>query len=186
MNLPTIVVEHFRAPRNEGPLPDAHLRGQVEGRRLGSRIALALRLDDQGRVERAAFQVQGDPSCRAGLSLLTSWLIGREAAGLAAAREEDVGAAFGLAAEQLPLLLPPLEALRDALWDPARGPSPFRAPGRLVCHCLQVHEGRIARAIRGRRLTTVPEVQFWTRASTGCRSCRPEVEGLLVRELPRP
>lgn len=181
MILPAVVVEHFRAPRNEGPLPGAHLRGQVEGRRLGSRLTLELCLE-QGRVARAGFQVQGDPSCRAGLSLLTSWLTGRELTALAAAREEDVGAAFGLAAEQLPLLLPPFEALRDALWDPARGPSPYRAPGRLVCHCLQVHEGRIARAIRGRRLQTVAEVQFWTRASTGCRTCRPEVEALLERE----
>lgn len=179
--LPAIVVEHFRAPRNEGPLPTAHLRGEVEGRRVGSRVALALRLDPQGRVEQAAFQVSGDPSCRAGLSLLTCFLSGRHVDELAALREEDVAAAYGLVEEQLPLLLPPLEALRDALHAWRGEPSPYRALGRQVCHCLQVNEGRIVRAIRARRLTTVPEVQFWTRACTGCRSCRLEVEALLER-----
>lgn len=177
--LPAIVVEHYRAPRNEGPLPEAHLRGEVEGRRVGSRLAIALRLDAAGRVEQAAFTVAGDPSCKAGLSLLTCFLIGRPVDELPALREEDVAAAYGLVEEQLPLLLPPLEALRDALHHWRGEPSPYRALGRPICHCLQVNEGRIRRAIRARRLTTVPEVQFWTRACTGCRSCRLEVEALL-------
>lgn len=179
---PQVLVEHFRAPKNEAPLPGAHLVGEVEGRRVGSKITLFLTLDAGARVDRATFQVAGDTSCRAGLSLLTSFLPGRGLDELARLGIPEVAAAFGLGEEQHPMLLPPFEALRDALHRHRGEPSPYRQLGRLVCHCLQVHEGRIVRAIRERRLTTVPEVQFWTRACTGCRSCRVDIEALLARE----
>lgn len=179
--VPQILVEHFRAPRNEGPLPGAELVGEVEGRRVGSKITLFMSLDPTGRVARATFQVAGDTSCRAGLSLLTTFLPGWSPDELARLTIPEVAGALGLGEEQHPMFLPPFEALQDALHRYRGEPSPYRHLGRLICHCLQVHEGRIVRAIRGRRLTTVPEVQFWTRACTGCRSCRMDLEALLDR-----
>ncbi|MBX3471067.1 MAG: (2Fe-2S)-binding protein [Planctomycetes bacterium] len=181
--LPAVVFEHYRAPRNEGPLDPADAIGCVEGRREDSVLRLFLRLDAaRAVVEAATFEVEGDRSCRAGLSLVTTLIRGRPLPEVAALTPELIGAEVGLHLENLPMLLPPLEALTAALAALRGEPDPFRRDGRVVCRCLFVREGRIRRAVRERGLRTVEDVQFWTRACTGCRSCRVEVEELIARE----
>jgi len=179
--LPKVVFEHYRNPRNEGDLPDADVVGAVEGRREDSQLRLYLRIAAD-RVAAARFRAIGDRSCAVGLSLVTTLIEGLPVGEVRALTVEAVARAYDLHAEQRPMLVAPLEALDDALCAWAGEPSPYRREGPLVCHCLHVREGRIVRAIRGRRLRTVPDVQFWTRACTGCRSCRQDVEALLRRE----
>lgn len=181
--LPPVLFEHFRSPQNEGPLDPADAVGCVEGRREDSRLRLFLRLGhDRQRVDAASFEVEGDRSCRAGLSLVTSMIRGLPLAQVEALTVEDVGAKYGLHLDNLPMLVPPLEALGAALAALTGAPDPFVRDGRVVCHCLFVREGRIRRAVRERDLRSVEDVQFWTRACTGCRSCRVEVERLIHLE----
>lgn len=52
-------------------------------------------------------------------------------------------------------------------------------PSMNICSCQGVTRGEIVHAIRDRKLTTVPEVAEYTRASTGCGGCRPDLEQLL-------
>jgi len=77
-----------------------------------------------------------------------------------------------------------LEGLEAALAVSRGEPCPYVNEGKLICHCLWVREERIARNIRERRLRTVDEVRFWTRACSGCRSCRTDVEDLLQKHAP--
>lgn len=177
--LPPVVFDHYRNPRNEGALDPADAVGCVEGRREDSRLRLFLRLAADRRVDAATFQVDGDRSCRAGLSLLTSMIRGRALADVEALTVETVGRAYELHEESLPMLVPAFEALTSALAALHARPDPFLREGKVVCHCLFVREGRLRRAVVERGCRSVEDVQYWTRACTGCRSCRVEVERLL-------
>lgn len=176
--LPKIVFQHYREPRNQGPLPTANARGQVDGRREASKLTLHLQIDD-GVVTAATFELHRDKSAAAGMSLLTTWLTGRPLAEVEALTVEALAAAYELHPEQLPMLVPPLEALEDALCDFHGKPSPFRDEGPLICHCLQVRRGRLVRQIERRGLRRLEDLRYWTRACTGCRSCRLELQDLL-------
>ncbi|MCA8920641.1 MAG: (2Fe-2S)-binding protein [Planctomycetes bacterium] len=178
---PKHVLEHFKQPKNEEPLPDPQAQGEVEGRRADSRLTLYLRVLE-GTIERATWTVEKDRSCRLGLSLLSCYLPGKTVGEAEALDPEALAAHYGLHEDQRPMFMPPLEALRAALANLRGEPSPFLEEGPLVCHCLQVREGRIRRAIRERELRSVKEVTYWTRACSGCRSCRGDVELLLEAE----
>ncbi len=182
--LPPSVVEHYRHPRNEGLLAPADAVGAADGRREGSTLRVSLRVRD-GRIEAAGFTAEGDPSARAALSLVTTWLTGRALDALAALDPAAVGRALELPEASWPMLVPALEATEAALAALRGAPAPFAAEGPYVCKCLQVREQRIRRAIRRFALVDVEGVQHWTRACTGCRSCRVEVEQLLAQERAR-
>jgi bacterioferritin-associated ferredoxin len=162
-----------------GPLPQANACGRVDGRREESELRLYLHIDDEPRVVEARFEVVGDRSCSAGLSLLTTYLRGKPLAEVEALTLEQVAQAYELHREQYPMLVPIMEVLADALAAYRGQPSPFRNEGALICHCLQVRRGRIQRAIEGRGVRTLEELRFWTRACSGCRSCRTDLEAIL-------
>ena len=150
----------------------------MEGRRPDSEVVLRFRLGGE-RVEAARFEVVGDKSCRAALSLLTTWATGREWSEVVGVTPEVLGAVYGFDREFFPQLLPALEALQAAAASARGEPSPCANDGALVCLCLHVRRGRIERAIQERGLTSVEDVSFWTRAGTGCRSCRPELKEMV-------
>ena len=54
--------------------------------------------------------------------------------------------------------------------------------GPWLCYCFQVTEAEIRRAIRLYGLKNLSQVQMKTRACTGCRTCRPDVEAILADE----
>jgi NifU-like protein involved in Fe-S cluster formation len=184
--LPPVVFDHYRNPRNEGVLDPADAIGCVEGRREDSRLRMFLRLcADRRIIDDASFLTENDRSCRASLSLVTSLIRGRPLVEVKALTVETVGAAFGLHDENLPMLVPALEALASAIATLDGVADPFLREGRVVCHCLFVREGRIRRAVQERGLRSVEEVQAWTRACTGCRSCRVEVQRIVDGERRR-
>ncbi|MGE0712660.1 MAG: (2Fe-2S)-binding protein [Planctomycetota bacterium] len=180
--LPSLVFEHFRAPRHQGPL-EAAAYAELEGRREDAWVRLYLREEPDGTL-RAGYELEGDRSPVAALSLLATWLHGRPRAAAEALTLEDLAAHYELPFDLWPSLVLPLDALTAALAALRGRPSPFADEGELVCHCLHVREQRLRRAIRERGLRTVEEVRFWTRACSGCRSCRDEVAGLLADEAP--
>lgn len=182
--LPPVVFQHFRQPQREGALLEAAV-GEVEGRRPDSRLRFYLRVGAEERVE-AGFECHGDRSCVAALSLVASFVHGQPLARVRALELETVAAAYELGPELLPQLIPAFEALTAALAALAGEPSPFAREGELICLCLHVRRGRIERAITERGARTVEEVRAWTRACSGCRSCRPDIERLLARHREPP
>ncbi len=178
--LPPVVFQHFRNPQRQGALLGAAV-GEVDGRRPNSKVRLYLRIAAEERVE-ARFECKGDRSCVAAASLVASLIDGRPLAQVAALDLDAIAAAYDLAADLRPQLIPAFEALQAALAALEGRPSPYARDGELVCHCLHVRRGRIERAIREQGARTVEEVRFWTRACSGCRSCRTDLERLLERD----
>ncbi|MFQ3650009.1 MAG: (2Fe-2S)-binding protein, partial [Gemmataceae bacterium] len=54
-------------------------------------------------------------------------------------------------------------------------------PGRIICHCLQVTEDAIVRAIDTLGLTTVKEIRSCTGAGDGCNACHRRLVKYLER-----
>ncbi len=182
--IPRVILDHFRRPRNKREIPDATVKGMVEGRRPEEALTLYLKMED-GRVKDASFtnggDRQSDPSC----SVLTTLLPGKTVAELEAITVETLAARLE-SLDNPGAATPGHELLRAALAALKGEPNPFEKEGRLICHCFHVREGRIRRYIREHDLRSVDQVRSWTRACSGCRSCRPDLEVILEQERDRP
>ena len=64
----------------------------------------------------------------------------------------------------------------------ARPGGARRDPGRKICVCLDVGANTITDAVRRDGLASVDEIGRSTGAGTGCGSCRPELQRILVAE----
>lgn len=182
--IPRVILEHFRRPRNKREIPDATARGVVEGRRAEEALTLYLKVVE-GRVKDASFtntgDRQSDPSC----SVLTTLVLGKTVEELEAITVEHLAAKLE-SLDNPGAATPGHEILRAALCALRGEPSPFEHEGRLICHCFHVREGRLRRYIREHDLRTVDQVRAWTRACSGCRSCRPDLDAILEQERDRP
>lgn len=156
--------------------------GVVDGRSKDSKLTLFLRFDNEEKVEEASFQTKRDRASDAPLSMLTCLIKGKSLAELEALKVEEFGAVYELFGEQVPMLLLAFEAMHAAIANFRGLPNPYAFEGGVVCTCVSVREGRLRRVIRERELKNLQEVQHWTRACTGCRSCRPEVERIILEE----
>jgi len=181
--IPRIILDHFRSPRNKRDMPDATVKGVVEGRRPEERLTLFLKVSED-RVVDASFTNTGDRQADPSCSVLTTLLKGKTLAEVSALTVEELAARLE-SVDNPGTVTPAHEALRAALSALRGEPSPFEREGRLICHCFHVREGRIRRYIREHDLKTVDQVRSWTRACTGCRSCRPDVEVILEQERDR-
>jgi nitrogen fixation NifU-like protein len=70
-----VVLEHFRHPRNRGPLADAHASAEGANPLCGDRIRVQLRADD-GTIADARFTADACALCIASASLLTEHIRG--------------------------------------------------------------------------------------------------------------
>jgi nitrogen fixation protein NifU and related proteins len=83
------IVEHDRAPRNQGPLPGATHEATIDNPLCGDVVTVRLRLDDAGRVAEIRFEGHGCALSRAAASIMTT-----RAAGLAAPALRTLAATF--------------------------------------------------------------------------------------------
>ena len=74
-----IVLEHKRAPRNFGPLPDATHQAEGTNPQCGDQISVALKIE-QNRIADVRFQGQGCAICMASSSMMTEAVKGRDLA----------------------------------------------------------------------------------------------------------
>jgi len=70
-----IIIEHFRQPRNRGPLADANRSAEGANPLCGDRIRVQLRVDD-GTIAEARFTADACALCIAAASLLTEHVRG--------------------------------------------------------------------------------------------------------------
>lgn len=90
------LVEHDRAPRHEGPLPEATHAATIDNPMCGDVVTIRLVLDGD-RIAQAAFEGRGCSLARAGASIATDRAIGATTAELrelAAAVDAHVSAPF--------------------------------------------------------------------------------------------
>ena len=71
-----VILDHFRSPRNLGPLPEAEIKAEGTNPLCGDDITFWLKLRD-GRVQQAAFLGKGCAISQATGSILTEQLQGK-------------------------------------------------------------------------------------------------------------
>jgi len=111
------VLDHFRAPRGAGRLPEEvpdTVRGEARDEEGGQRVRLHLRVVDQ-RIERARFQAFGCPIAIAVASAAVARFEGATVADALALRADELARELALTPEQARLAELPLAALRDGL-----------------------------------------------------------------------
>lgn len=124
------IAEHFRRPRNHGPLPGAHASAEGNNPLCGDRVRMALVLGDGGEsIEDARFVANACAICVASASLLTERLRGLAVEAAVQISEDEMLSALGAdiptARKRCATL--PLDALRGALSTIASRAE--RAPG---------------------------------------------------------
>jgi nitrogen fixation NifU-like protein len=112
-----IVMEHFRSPRNAGPLPDANAVGFEQNPVCGDRMRLMLRIED-GSIAEARWQTEGCTAAIATSSIATEMIKGRPLNEVEGLTREDINReAGGLPASKLHCSVLAAGALRKALSD---------------------------------------------------------------------
>ena len=110
-----VIAEHFRRPRNQGPLPDATASAEVANPLCGDRIRVAI-LVDGGSIVEARFVANACAICIAAASLLTEHVRGLSPNDAARLGDESVLALVGtVPAGRTRCATLPAEALRRAL-----------------------------------------------------------------------
>src|SRR3989304_2809825 len=89
-----IVLEHFRNPRNAGPLPDANAVGFERNPVCGDTMRLMLRIED-GRIAEARWQTEGCTAAIATSSIASEMIRGRPLSEVEGLTREDIDRAAG-------------------------------------------------------------------------------------------
>jgi len=112
-----IVLDHYRAPRNVGDLPDATGVGTAGNPEDGDFLRLAIRVE-KGRLAEVRFQTFGCPAAIAAGSVATELLAGRTLDQVLSFGNHDVVTALGgLPKPKLKCSVLAEQALRVALRD---------------------------------------------------------------------
>ena len=111
------VLDHFRNPRNAGPLADANAVGEERNPVCGDHMRLMLRIADD-RIADARFQTRGCAAAIATSSVATEVLIGMPIAAAAQLKRQDfVDAVGGLPKSKIHCSVLAAAALKRALAD---------------------------------------------------------------------
>jgi nitrogen fixation NifU-like protein len=113
----SVVSEHFRRPRNQGPLPNATRSAEGVNPLCGDRVRIAVTLDERGEIAEARFVANACAICVAAASLLTEHVQQLPASDAMRVSDEEmlVMIGTGVPAGRKRCATLPLEALRRAL-----------------------------------------------------------------------
>lgn len=178
------VMDHFRHPRNVGVIENADGTGQVGSLVCGDALRLTLRINKETEViEDAKFETFGCASAIASSSVLTEMIKGKTIAEASKITNQDIADELGsLPAEKMHCSVMGMEALEAAVKSYRQGGKPVvfeQENEKIVCHCFNVSEETIIKAIRANHLKTVEEVTFYTKAGGGCGRCKGEIQKIL-------
>ncbi|MEM0129718.1 MAG: iron-sulfur cluster assembly scaffold protein [Thermoplasmata archaeon] len=86
-----MILQHYRSPRNFGPLDAPTMEGEERNPSCGDHITMRLRLDPSGtRVDQVRFTGDGCAISMAGASMLTEHVAGRPIEEVARLTRDDV------------------------------------------------------------------------------------------------
>lgn len=178
------VMDHFRNPRNVGAIPNADGTGQVGSLVCGDALKLTIKVNkDTDVIEDAKFETFGCASAIASSSILTEMIKGKTIAEASKITNQDIADALGtLPAEKMHCSVMGMEALEAAVKSYRQGGQPVvfeQQEEKIVCHCFNVSEETIIKAIRANHLKTVDDVTHFTKAGGGCGRCKGEIQKIL-------
>jgi NifU-like protein len=188
------VMDHFKNPRNVGVIPNADGTGQVGSLVCGDALKLTIKVNKETEViEDAKFETFGCASAIASSSILTELIKGKTLEDASKITNQDIADALGtLPAEKMHCSVMGMEALEAAVKSYRQGGTPVvfeQEEEKIVCHCFNVSEETIIKAIRSNHLKTVEDVTHFTKAGGACGRCKGEIQKILdkvnaVCELP--
>lgn len=178
------VMDHFRHPRNVGVIENADGTGQVGSLVCGDALKLTLKINKESEViEDAKFETFGCASAIASSSVLTEMVKGKTIAEASKITNQDIADQLGtLPAEKMHCSVMGMEALEAAVQSYRQGGKPVvfeQEAEKIVCHCFNVSEETIIKAIRANHLKTVEDVTYFTKAGGGCGRCKGEIQKIL-------
>lgn len=178
------VMDHFKNPRNVGAIPNADGTGQVGSLVCGDALKLTIKVNkDTDVIEDAKFETFGCASAIASSSILTEMVKGKTIAEASKITNQDIADALGtLPAEKMHCSVMGMEALEAAVKSYRQGGKAVvfeQHSEKIVCHCFNVSEETIIKAIRANHLKTVDDVTHFTKAGGGCGRCKGEIQKIL-------
>lgn len=178
------VMDHFKNPRNVGAIPNADGTGQVGSLVCGDALKLTIKVNkDTDVIEDAKFETFGCASAIASSSVLTEMVKGKTIAEASKITNQDIADALGtLPAEKMHCSVMGMEALEAAVKSYRQGGKAVvfeQQSEKIVCHCFNVSEETIIKAIRANHLKTVDDVTHFTKAGGGCGRCKGEIQKIL-------
>jgi NifU-like protein len=179
---PSLIQQHFDAPRNAGDLADADAVGDAGSLRCGAVVRLSLRIDAGAQtISEASFKALGCGYLVACASVLTETIrdlaVSRAAILNGAAITDWFG---GLPPEKRHCAELAHEALLAALSDYHNArQEEWTGDEALICTCFGVSEKAIESAIHTSGLRSIDQVTKVCNAGGGCRSCHPLIEDIL-------
>lgn len=178
------VMDHFRHPRNVGAIENADATGQVGSLVCGDALKLTLKVNKETEIiEDAKFETFGCASAIASSSVLTEMIKGKTLTDAAKITNQDIANELGsLPAEKMHCSVMGMEALEAAVQSYKQGGKPVvfeQEAEKIVCHCFNVSEEAIIKAIRTNHLTTVEDVTYFTKAGGACGKCKGEIQKIL-------
>jgi len=114
------ILDHYKRPRNKGPLPGATLNARDSNPLCGDEVVLHVKLNGSEQVSDVRFEGQGCAISQASASMLTTMLKGLTTSELRAVNREALLKKLGipLSAVRLKCALLSLHVLRLALGEP--------------------------------------------------------------------
>lgn len=111
------ILEHYRAPRNQGHLKNPNRQGKAVNPLCGDSLSIELSIGDDGRVTDVAFTGTGCAVSQASASLMTETMRGKTVGELTALGKDDVFQVLGgpIAPSREPCALLVLKGVTDAL-----------------------------------------------------------------------
>jgi len=114
------ILDHYKHPRNKGPLPGATLNARDSNPLCGDEVILHLNIDGSRNASEVRFEGQGCAISQASASILTTMLKGSSMAEIEALDRDALLKKLGipLSVVRLKCALLPLHVLRLALGEP--------------------------------------------------------------------
>ncbi len=115
-----VILDHYRRPRNCGPLKGANFVASGHNPVCGDRITVYGKVDPQGRFELVSFEGKSCAICTASSSMMTQVLPGKSLSDADHLAQEFKSMMRSETAFEAPQELPDLEALEGVRKFPAR------------------------------------------------------------------
>jgi nitrogen fixation NifU-like protein len=119
------ILDHYKHPRNKGPLPGATLNARDSNPLCGDEVVLHVNVDGSKRVSEVRFEGRGCAISQASASILTTMLKGLSMADVGALNQEALLKKLGipLSVVRLKCAVLPLHVLKLALGDTKSVPT---------------------------------------------------------------
>lgn len=175
------VREHFLNPRNVGEVKNPDGIGEVGSLACGDALKLTFSLDENKKIKEAKFKTFGCASAIASSSAMTEMIIGKSLEEAEKITNEDIAEYLGgLPKEKIHCSVMGREALEKAIAH-YRGEPEKVLDGEIVCHCFNITDRDIERAVREKGLSSVEDVTGYLKAGGGCGNCHEEIMGIIQK-----